>query len=1580
MHDRTNLSPSEKLTYLRHAVKDGSAKHVVAGLSGSGDQYDEAIDCLCKRYNRPRLLHQAHVRAIIDSPSLKDGAGRELRRLHDTLNQHLRALKAMKYDPPGHFITSMIELKLDPGTMFEWQKHTQTSSTVPHFDALLEFIDLRAQASESTAPELSRKRQYEVTSSKRSFPPRSVASLTASLDDSCAVCKTGKHPAYSCPKFRSLPHDQMMVVLKSKHLCLICLKPGHFVKECTSTNRCRKCQKLHHTLLHVDAPPEHHGSTDATPATLPSSNAIPEHTHVAHANSKSRHFLLMTCRVLVLSPEGVTTQARALLDSASSTSFISEHLAQNLRLTRRRRQAQITGIGGLAHQSLGQSVVRLSIAPMSSVRERFEVEAIVLPKVTSDLPVHPVPYDQKWHHLSGISLADPDFGSPGKVDLLLGVDVFGDVLRHGRRSGPSGSPTAFETRFGWVLAGAISGEMPLSRVISNHVTALSTDDLLRRFGETEELSSGRPPHSVDEQRVVTHFQKEHRRDDTGRFVVPLPLKMDAGILGESRSTAVRRFFSLERSLRSKGKFQELSDVVEEYFDMGHAEPVPQSDLDKPCHKVFYLPMHAVVKESSTTTKVRAVFDASAKSSTGVSLNNQLLVGPTVHSSLVEVLLRFRFHRIALSTDVSRMFRAVLLPASERDLHRFVWRRQPSDVLRDYRMARVTFGVASSSFAANMAIKQNAIDHATEFPLAAAAVHTSFYVDDGLVGADSLGEAIELQKQLQALLTRGGFLLRKWKSSLPAAIQHLPPDLLDPQSSQTIHDPDGFTKALGLEWSTGLDCFRLTVSKFHRQEVVTKRALVSDVAKTFDVLGWFAPVIVKVKVLLQRLWEAGVEWDEPVPPAIHETWERWRSELPALTGKLIPRCYFPKDALIVSVQLHGFSDASESAYAGVAYLRMVDANEVVHVSLVMSKTKVAPIKRLTIPRLELCGASLLADLLHHLRGAFSLSCDDVFAWTDSTIVLSWLSGSPRRFKVFVGNRVSSIITLVPPNRWHHVAGVDNPADCASRGMLPSELLEHKLWWDGPEWLRHPEAQWPTGAELVEVPVPSEEKEISLHVSLPASPVLPILEKYSSFTHLTRVTAWVFRFVNNCRNSARKLGHISVDEISHAERYWISVAQQYAFAEELLRLQKRSELTSRSRLLALHPVLDAYGLIRVGGRTEHSSLPYSRRHPMILPGSHALTKLIIQTEHLRLLHAGPTLVAAMLSYRFHILGSRRTIRSVTRACVVCRRVSAKPKPQMLGQLPADRLKPGSVFERTGVDYAGPVMVKSGPVRKPTLVKAYICVFVCLAVKAVHLEVVSDLTSKAFIAAFRRFISRRGKPSIMWSDNGTNFVGAANELKDLFSFLREMTTQRKLSEFCSSQRVTWKFIPERAPHFGGLWEAAVKSLKRHLRRVVGESKLTFEEYSTVLTQVEACLNSRPLCPLPDSDDGFAALTPGHFLIGRPLEALPDYSLSYQPNSLLRRWHLCQALVRRFWQRWSSEYLTTLARFTKWNHPDRNFEVGDLVCLREEELFSTKWPLARVVAVHPGRNGVVRVLTVKTAKGTYKRPVAKTVLLVPT
>ena len=429
-----------------------------------------------------------------------------------------------------------------------------------------------------------------------------------------------------------------------------------------------------------------------------------------------------------------------------------------------------------------------------------------------------------------------------------------------------------------------------------------------------------------------------------------------------------------------------------------------------------------------------------------------------------------------------------------------------------------------------------------------------------------------------------------------------------------------------------------------------------------------------------------------------------------------------------------------------------------------------------------------------------------------------------------------------------------------------------------------------------------------------------------------------------------------------------------------MKSERSISTGSVLLPLKPFIDSNGILRVGGRECQSKLSYTKIHPIILHGSHPLTTLLIRSEHLRLLHAGPTLVSTALTRRFHIVGMRKAVRSITRQCVTCRRLAAKPQSQLLGQLPLERVSPGAVFEKVGLDYAGPLLIKYGMVRRPVIVKAYVCVFVSLAVKAVHLEAVSDLTSEAFIAALRRFIARRGYPSLIWSDNGTNFVGANRELRELHEFLKQQNTAKIVSDFCTSHKIEWRFIPAHGPHFGGLWEAAVKSTKFHLRRIIGGVTLTFEELTTVLAQVEACLNSRPLAAANmQDDDGIEMLTPGHFLIGHPLCALPDPAVSFRSVSLLRRWHLCQNLVRHFWQRWSSEYLTSLNKVNKWHRPSRNLAEGDIVVLREDGMTPTTWPLGKVVKVYPGRDNLIRVVSVKTSKGVYKRPITKMALLLP-
>ena len=344
----------------------------------------------------------------------------------------------------------------------------------------------------------------------------------------------------------------------------------------------------------------------------------------------------------------------------------------------------------------------------------------------------------------------------------------------------------------------------------------------------------------------------------------------------------------------------------------------------------------------------------------------------------------------------------------------------------------------------------------------------------------MSDAIELQSQLQEMFEQGGFTLRKWNSSDLTVLENVPFDLKDVKSSLPIASPEEYTKTLGVEWNPSKDHFRLTVSSPPPSENLTKRGLISDVAKTYDVLGWFAPVTIKVKILFQRLWELKLEWDDPVPEWVRASWHKWRTELPLLSYHHIPRCHYHKEATIVSTELHGFSDASELAYSGVVYLRMIDSVGNIYVSIFTSKTKVAPIKRLSIPRLELCGAQLLARLLHHIH---NINPQNLYAWTDSTIVLNWLDGNPRRFKTYVVNRISNIIELIPSIHWKHVNGQENPADCASRGLYPSELLDHSLWWKGPPWLYLDSSEWPKQATLQAVPPElSCEEKVSLHSTL------------------------------------------------------------------------------------------------------------------------------------------------------------------------------------------------------------------------------------------------------------------------------------------------------------------------------------------------------------------------------------------------------------------------------------------------------------------------------------------------------------------
>jgi len=1073
--------------------------------------------------------------------------------------------------------------------------------------------------------------------------------------------------------------------------------------------------------------------------------------------------------------------------------------------------------------------------------------------------------------------------------------------------------------------------------------------------------------SAEEKECDEHFSSTHSRDPDGRYVVRLPFKADHPALGDSRLAAERRFKALEHKFQTQPKFCELySAFMKEYSDSGHMTNVSTVEPSGQC---YFLPHHGVLKESSSTTKLRTVFDASSRTSSGVSLNDILLTGRKLQIDICDILLQFRTHNVVFVCDIRQMYRQIKVHPDDQNFQLILWRDAPTKPLETYKLGTVTYGMNSSPYLALKTLDQLAKDEGEAFPQAAKVLRSQIYVDDIITGADDEKAALELREQLVQLLQRGGFELRKWSSNSPTLLQSLPKEHLEtPVFLENSQQP--LFSVLGLHWSPTTDSFSYTFNL--PQECPTKRNVLSLIAKIYDPCGYLAPCTMLAKCFMQLLWTTGLTWDQPLPPELAEKWKMFVSHTKHIEDIQIPRSLQLSDSC--SIELHGFSDASESGYAAVIYFRCQLSNGDVIVRQIIAKTRVAPLKRITLPRLELCGAHLLSKLVAYCVSNFNtkLNFTNIFLWCDS-VVLTWLQTPPYRLKTYVANRVAQIQEAVPSSCWRHIASAQNPADCASRGILASELKVHPLWWNGPAWLHLPQQDWPEPKFApIDLSADQDTKKTPLQVlTVVQSKEWDLLSKYSSWLKLQYVVAYLLRFIYNCKHTDKLSGLLSTQELNTAELRIFTLVQQSHFRADLDLIKKNHNCSTGLQRLA--PLIDSDGILRVGGRLGRSQIPSDSQHPVLLPKRHHVVDLIIDHTHRTHLHAGPQLTQALLVRRVWILSARSAVRTRIFKCVKCFKNKPRNQAPLMGELPAVRVTPSRTFLSTGMDYCGPFSVKIHNLRGVRQVKVYLCIFVCMATKAVHIEVVADLTTEAFIAALTRFVSRRGLCSDLYSDCGTNFVGADSVLRHIVATtIKSESARKSIHSFTAPRRIIFHFNSPASPHMGGLWESAVKSAKHHLRRIMGETTLTLTEFITLSTQIEAMLNSRPLTPLSSDPAEVSALTPGHFIIGAPLAALPEPDLHDVAPNRLRRWQLVQSLHQHIWRRWELEYLHTLQQRLKWTTSSRNLQVGDLVLVHAASPPFT-WPLARISEVHPGHDGVVRAVTLKTQSGTYTRPSVK-------
>ena len=1241
--DNPSLADVQKLEYLMRSLK-GSAAEAVKGFAVVQGNYKPVLETLKERFGHTRLILDAHVRSLIHLPRLSSDDATSMRKFYDEVIGHVRSVESMgeKFNSEtlAPVLVPLIVDKLPKEVVEKWElelNEEKAKQDCVEVKILFTFLEQLIRAKESSQPpslnsKVPAKENFGNRENRFKFN-RSQKSSTSALcatthEGKCVICYKN-HGLKSCVSFLSLPVNERFRKAASKGLCFRCLEPGHRAEMCQKPP-CKHCQGRHHSLLHHDSARPHLEDVKVeSAAELPSSSSSPPVSSSVVANSvavsSGGKVILQTVPAILSGSNGCSKVVRCFFDPGSQTSFVRQSVIDELGLDGKNVKIAVSGFGGGASKSSLRKRIVFTVAPVDKSGQPQCIEALTTPVIcrpAEAVEIHP----RRWSHLQNIVFPEEFPREEQEIDVLIGLDFYYSFVTRDIVKGGSSEPVAVRTTLGWVFCGPTGGHDQECSVSMNVQIGAEEqlNETLQKFWDLESIgirpaeSSISTTHAED---VTLKKFKETLTYNDGRYEVSLPWKEDRVALKDNYRQAERRLYNLEKKLLHEPmKAESYGEAINKYAENGVAEEVPCDEIiPTDGRPVFYLPHHAIIREDKQTTKTRVVFDASARDSNGVSLNSCLEPGPALQPDLVGILLRFRKNYVGIMGDIEKMFLQIRLKEEDRDSHRYLWRDlDPKATPKIYRMTRVTFGVVSSPFLAIGTIQEHVRRCKETFPVASSEILRNTYVDDFASGRDNVQETLKLQQSAAELMQKAAFNLTKWSSNSSELMDAIPErdraavSLVNLESGLAEAHP--ITKALGLKWNTitdnlvfGID---VDVVKSKSKTVYTKREVASLAAKLFDPIGLIAPFLVRSKLILQSLWTKGVGWDEEIPMEVSLKWNQWIQELSELEHLHIPRCYTdlplgqnPK------VELHAFGDASEVAYASAIYLRVVREDGRASTSLVMSKTRVAPVRKITLPRLELMAAVITARLCTYVKGAIDCAISRIVCWTDNSSTLHWIRGAASQWKPFVANRVIEIQSLLDPSVWRYCPGPQNPADLPTRGVSASQLRESHLWWKGPSWLQESEKDWPKdlrskpSSEIVD-----PERKSKVCVSCVVQPKEPFIDfiRFSKYSRLIRTVAWIRRFVSNSR--VKEEGRIDSSltglEIRNGEEWLISQVQAASFPEEIAS-SKQHGLVKDSNLANLNPFMcPTSHFLRVGGTIPKSLLP-EEKHPIILPSNHPVT---------------------------------------------------------------------------------------------------------------------------------------------------------------------------------------------------------------------------------------------------------------------------------------------------------------------------------------------------------------------------------------
>lgn len=1471
-----------------------------------------------------------------------------------------------------------------------------------------------------------------------STEPKSTPTNIEDPNKECPIHKR-PHALKKCRAFREMPLEERKAYLKKNMICFrCCASTNHQAKTCKSEIHCTECDsKLHITALHPGlASTTTATATIAEPVTVDGGErnaarptAISTCTQVCGSEFES-HSCAKICLVFIYpknSPEK-KLKAYAILDDQSNRSLAKSSVFDTFGITRNSFPYKLRTCAGL-EEVTGRRAFNF-IVESADCTSRLELQTLIecdmLPDNRSEIPTAEAARNHT--HLQEIATEIPALDQSAQILLLIGRDVIQAHKVLDQRNGPPNAPFAQKLALGWVIIGNVclggahkpvranifktnildngrpSHFLPCKNAIQvkesfNSQGYNKVNTPMRRkhssIGETVFKQTSLDEslgYSQEERAFLQIMDKEVYQDSANSWVAPLPFRSPRPRLPNNKRQAMQRLTSVRHMLNKRPQVKgQFTDFMQTLFDNGHAEIAPPLTKEEEC---WYLPFFGVYHPRKPE-QIRIVFDSSAQHN-GVSLNDVLLTGPNLNNSLLGVLMRLREEKVAVTADIKQMFHCFVVREDHRNFLRFLW-HQNNDMdqpIVEYRMTVHVFGNSPSPAVATYGLRRASEDRDKQDITTQHLVERHFYVDDCLASFQSSTDAIVVMQNAQDTMASSNLRLHKIASNDVDVMKAFHKNDL----AKGLKDLDlgadipPMQRSLGISWDIATDKFTFQVST--AEKPYTRRGVLSVVNSLFDPLGFAAPVSIKGRALLRELSTDICQWDDPLPEKLLQEWSAWKESLKLLEEVRIPRMY-------TSISFNGaekrelciFCDASTKAIAAVAYVKLTDSEGNNELGFMFGKAKLAPQQEITIPRLELCAAVLAVEIADIITEEIDVPFHSTRFFTDSRVVLGYIQNESRRFYVYVCNRVQRIRKSSNPEQWNYVPTELNPADIASRS-IPASALSSSTWLKGPDYLLRatPEVTKHT-FELVN---PESDPEIRPTVtSLSTNVVASFLEtrrfaSFSTWGSLLRAIARLIHIARCYRNSTPPKGchgwHIckslSPEDYSKAKSVVLSGLQHEVYPDIFTCLQAQKDIPKQSLLRKLSPFKDNADCLRVGGRLSQASMESDEAHPIIIPGNHHLTTLLIRHYHQQVQHQGRHFTeGAMRSAGFWIVGGKRSISSVIHHCVICRKLRWNTETQKMSDLPIDRVTVCPPFTYVGVDVFGPWTISSRRTRGGLASsKRWAVIFTCLGIRAIHVEVIETMESSSFINALRRFISIRGPVKQLRSDCGTNFLGACKEL----GITSKHCGNQEIQDFLSKNECTWIFNPPHSSHMGGSWERMIGIVKRILDSMLTVNSvrlLTHEVLVTLLAEVTAIVNSRPLLPVSSDPDCPLLLTPATLLTQKT--GLPPTPPGHFDNKDMfgRQWRQVQHLSNVFWHRWKTQYLPTLQERRKWQSVSQNLQKGDLVLLKDSRAKRNHWPMGVVVETFPSQDGHVRKIEVKVTSGgiskTFLRPVTETVLL---